>query len=346
MTRRGDGAIPRRSAQQIFREDKPNKRLRLAWRRRRYPESHQTHGVIDANAAGMPHGGPQRGDKGSVAAGDQGAWRKCRQSPILPNRIEQIRRRANLQSRQHAALFAPRALPLTCMPTARSAIKPMRIPASMAFFCASAKERSASHCRKAWKSNSCSCPPQNPGPIGRKDRATRAANLANSKLGRRRAIAPRAALRTTHARRAALRSGYEIRENHPPRHSLDGWKIRRKGIVRTAGETSPFSGDWLAANRSDLFLGSCRLGRRIGPRLRFAPWRRAPRQTRQPRRHAADCRTAVGRGIGTEIARICREQSVRRTERKASAFNAAAARARSTTPDISPMPQSPGERRP
>ena len=43
------------------------------------------------------------------------------------------------------------------MPTARSPITPMRMPASRARRCAMPSERSASHCRKQWNSTSRSC---------------------------------------------------------------------------------------------------------------------------------------------------------------------------------------------
>ena len=74
---------------------------------RNQPEARQAHRVIDAHAAGMRHGGAQGRDERLEAVRDQGLRREAGQAPILPARVEQIGRRADIQAEQQVLLARP-----------------------------------------------------------------------------------------------------------------------------------------------------------------------------------------------------------------------------------------------
>src|SRR6185312_6569506 len=71
------------------------------------PEPGKTHDMIDADTAGLTEDGAQRPDERRKGVSAQCAGRESSQPPILPFRIEQIRRRADVQTDKKIALSCP-----------------------------------------------------------------------------------------------------------------------------------------------------------------------------------------------------------------------------------------------
>ncbi|MCY1525382.1 hypothetical protein D9M68_603590 [compost metagenome] len=74
---------------------------------RHQPQPRHAEDVVDAQAAGLRQRRAQHVDEGGVSAGGERARRKGGQTPVLPQRIMDVRRRADGDARHQVGLAAP-----------------------------------------------------------------------------------------------------------------------------------------------------------------------------------------------------------------------------------------------